>query len=74
MFKIITEKCNKFGLIFMLNVFLEDFEQAIHNTINEMFPLRKIIGCRFHLSQSWYRKIQNLGLSTDYKFETEIGK
>ena len=74
MFKIITEKCNGFGLIFILNLFLADFEQAIHNAINEMFPLCKIIGYRFHLSQSWYRKIQNLGLLTDYKSETEIGK
>jgi hypothetical protein len=74
MFKIITEKCNEFDLIFMLNLFLADFEQAIHNAINEMFPLCKIIGCGFHLSQSWYRKIQYLGLSTDYKSETEIGK
>jgi hypothetical protein len=65
MLKIITEKCNEFGLIFMLNFFLADFEQAIHNAINEMFPLCKIIGCKFHLSQSWYHKIQNLGLSTD---------
>jgi hypothetical protein len=58
----------------MLNLFLADFEQLIHNAINEMFPLCKIIGCRFHLSKPWYRKIQNLGLSTDYKSETEIGK
>jgi hypothetical protein len=65
MFKIITEKCNEFGLIFMLNLFLADFEQAIHNAINEMFPLCKIIGCRFHLSQSCHRKIKYLGLSTD---------
>jgi hypothetical protein len=74
MFKVITEKCNEFGLIFMLNLFLADFKQTIHNSINEMFPLCKIIGCRFHLLQLWYRKIQNLGLSTDYKSETEIGK
>jgi hypothetical protein len=51
MFKIIIEKCNEFGLIFMLNLFLADFEQAIYNAINEMFPLCKIIGCKFHLSQ-----------------------
>ncbi|KAE9536445.1 hypothetical protein AGLY_007234 [Aphis glycines] len=51
-----------------------DFEQAIHNAINAIFPLCKIIGCRFHLSQSWYRKIHNLGLTTDYRSETEIGK
>jgi hypothetical protein len=74
MFKIITEKCNEFGLIFMPNLYLADFEQTIHNAINEMFPLCKIIGYRFHLSQSWYRKIQNLGFSADYKSETGIGK
>jgi len=39
----------------MPNSFVADFEQAIHNAINEMFPLYKIIGCRFHLSQSRYR-------------------
>jgi hypothetical protein len=72
MFKIITEKCNEFDLIFMPNLFLADFEQAIHNAINERFSLCKIISCRSHLSQSWYRKIQNLGLSTDYKSETGI--
>jgi len=46
MFKIITEKCNGFGLIFMPNLFVADFEKAIHNAIKEMFPLCKIIGCR----------------------------
>ncbi|KAL4089615.1 hypothetical protein QTP88_024626 [Uroleucon formosanum] len=57
MFKIIIEKCNEFGLLFMPNLFVADFEQAIHNAINEMFPLCKIIG-----------------LATDYRSETEIGK
>lgn len=75
MFKIITEKCNELGLIFMPNLLVTDFEQAIHNAVYGMFPLCRIIGCRFHLSQSWYRKIQNLGLATDYKIsKTETGK
>jgi hypothetical protein len=26
--------------------------------------------CRFHLAQSWFRKIQKLGLSNDYKDKT----
>lgn len=34
----------------------------------------EIVGCRFHLKQSWWRKIQELGLSTDYKDNTDIGK
>jgi len=32
-----------------------------------MFPLCRIIGCRFHLSQSWYCKILNLQLITNLK-------
>ncbi|KAE9525596.1 hypothetical protein AGLY_014123 [Aphis glycines] len=74
MFKIIIEKCSEFGLLFMPNLFVADFEQVIHNAINAIFPLCKIIGCRLHISQSWYRKIHNLGLTTDYRSETEIGK
>ena len=31
--------------------------------------------CRFHLSQAWWRKIQALGLSKEYKeCTTEVGK
>jgi len=37
--------------------------------------LATIKGCRFHLGQSWWRKIQSLGLSTDYKDkDSDIGK
>jgi hypothetical protein len=34
-----------------------------------------IKACQFHLGQAWYRKIQNLGLSGEYKDpESDIGK
>jgi hypothetical protein len=34
-----------------------------------------INGCRLHLGQAWYRKIQSLGLAQDYKDKSsEIGK
>lgn len=55
----------------MPNLFVADFEQAIRNSVYEMFPLCQVIGCRFYLSQSWYRKIQNLRLPNDYKSKTE---
>jgi hypothetical protein len=35
---------------------------------------RCIVGCRFHLSQAWWRKIQELGLSQDYKSDNPTGK
>jgi hypothetical protein len=32
-----------------------------------LFPGVIIKGCRFHLGQAWWRKIQNLGLAKEYK-------
>lgn len=46
MFKIITMKCNELGSIFMLNVFVVDFVQAVHNAVYEMFSLRLITNYR----------------------------
>ncbi|KAL4113170.1 hypothetical protein QTP88_016843 [Uroleucon formosanum] len=43
-----------------------DFEKTIHIAANVVWPIQ-VKGCRFHLGQSWHRKIQQLGLSTDYK-------
>jgi len=44
-----------------------DFEKAIHNAARHVWPSIEVKGCRFHLGQSWYRKIQQLGLSNAYK-------
>ena len=51
-----------------------DYEMAIHNSVQSVWPTAKIFGCRFHLAQSWYRKIQSLGLVSIYKGDTEHGK
>nr|CAI5841322.1 unnamed protein product [Callosobruchus analis] len=36
-------------------------------TTTVVFPKTKLNGCRFHLHQAWYRKIQSLGLTQMYK-------
>lgn len=51
-----------------------DFESAIHSAILAVWPGTQIVGCRFHLRQAWYRKIQGLGLQTDYNDMKEKGK
>jgi hypothetical protein len=52
-----------------------DYEKAIINAVNEIWPESDIIGCRFHLTNSWWRKIQSLGLSNEYKdTNSEIDK
>ena len=52
-----------------------DFELTMHTVLNDVFPVASLKCCRFHLGQAWYRKMQNLGLSQDYKdSDSEIGK
>ena len=51
-----------------------DFEKAIHLAILSVWPSITLKGCRFHLGQSWYRKIQSIGLSSKYKIDSDISK
>ena len=43
-----------------------DFELAAINAASIIFPSSNLNGCFFHLSQSFYRKIQQLGLQKKY--------
>ncbi|XP_022163697.1 uncharacterized protein LOC111029131, partial [Myzus persicae] len=36
-----------------------DFEKAAHNAVLEVFENCQVVGCRFHLSQAWFRCIKN---------------
>jgi hypothetical protein len=67
----IVDKCN---LLFSPKYVTVDFEISIHKAIVEIWPHSKIIGCRFHLTQSWFCQVQNLGLVSEYKNDfSEIG-
>jgi len=46
---------------------LTDFEKAAMSAVSTVLPISRLHGCRFHLGQSWWRRIQALGLSEDYK-------
>jgi len=52
------------------------FEKSLHNNaLITVWPTIILHGCRFHLSQAWWRKIQNLGLTSEYKNDlSEIGQ
>ena len=43
-----------------------DFEQAAINSFNLIWPITQVKACFFHLSQSVYRKVQSLGLQSEY--------
>uniref|UniRef100_H2XX57 MULE transposase domain-containing protein n=1 Tax=Ciona intestinalis TaxID=7719 RepID=H2XX57_CIOIN len=51
---------------------LVDFEKASINALEEVFTASQIQGCLFHLSQSVFRKIQQLGLQQLYRSNSEI--
>lgn len=73
-FSELIEKMVELNLNFTPGIIYADFEQAIHTAISEIFPevIRK--GCRFHLGQSMWRKIQSLGLCKNFKNKSEVGK
>ena len=51
-----------------------DLEIRIHNAAKKVWPNVRIVGCRLHLSQARYRKIQKLGLTKEYQNkDSEIG-
>lgn len=73
-FYYLIDICKQNKFMFNPHSIYADFELAIHLAIRQVIPNSQICGCRFHLGQSWYKKIQELGLSTEYnKTGSEIG-
>lgn len=66
-FKYIIEECIKLNCPVSPKVITSDFEISIHNGIRKAFPEADLRGCRFHLGQAWYRKLQALGLAPEYQ-------
>ena len=63
----VIEFCSKHGCQFKHSIVHVDFELSVINVMKEFFPDVIIKGCRFHLAQALWRKIQNIGLSVEYK-------
>ena len=51
---------------------LSDFERSAMNAYEEEFPGIIIKGCHFHMIQSLWRKVQELGLATEYKEHPQV--
>jgi len=50
-----------------------DFEKSVHQAIRNVFGKDVVIrGCFYHLTQSTWRKIQNLGMTDLYKSDEEF--
>uniref|UniRef100_A0A2S2NF94 MULE transposase domain-containing protein n=1 Tax=Schizaphis graminum TaxID=13262 RepID=A0A2S2NF94_SCHGA len=62
------DQCTIFGLTYFSPKYIFiDFEKFIQNAAQQVWPAINIKGCCFHLGQSWWKKIQCLGLSKTYK-------
>jgi len=66
-FQYIVNYCTSLQLNFQSTEIFVNFEVAIHMSVKCVWPNAIIRGCRFHLAQSWWQKIQQLGLSKAYK-------
>lgn len=51
---------------------MTDFELAAINAAKHIFPLASVHGCFFHFTQNLWRKIQTLGLQSEYNTNAEF--
>lgn len=79
MWKLIIEYCHKtLKKKLKFKRAMIDFEISMIKTLREVFPFCRIHCCFFHLGQSIYRKVVELGLKKKYaksaRFSTEVKK
>ena len=67
MFRCLVDACVKENFTLNIENLNLDFELAVHDAARHFWPDVAIKGCQFHLAQAWYRKIQSLGLTSEYK-------
>jgi hypothetical protein len=72
MFQHFIEAARDFGHNFQLTSIPLDFEDAVFEAARVFWPTVIIKGCHFHLFQAWWRKIQSLGLATEYTSEESV--
>ena len=59
---------------FESNVVHIDFEERVMIVMTQFFPSITVKCCSCHLGQAWWRKIQKVDLSSEYKEEVRNRK
>lgn len=59
-FEIIRKKCRQLPLEFSPKRVIGDFKVTVHTGLNKICPKIELVGCRFPLAQSWWRKVQEI--------------
>jgi hypothetical protein len=65
-FRYTVAEAAKLGVNACPTVVYADLETAVHKAVRTVWPRCEVKACRFHLGQSWWWKIQSLGLSKQY--------
>jgi len=65
-FRHTVSEAAKLGVNVFPIIVYADFETAIHNAVTNVRPGCAVKASRFHLGQSWWRKMKSLGLSKQY--------
>ncbi|XP_071173818.1 uncharacterized protein [Mytilus edulis] len=74
-FSSIVKLCSDQGHTLQPKAVHVDFEERVMKVMKDFFPSIEIKCCRFHLGQAWWRKIQKVGLSQQYKeLDSDISK
>ncbi|GFR89087.1 hypothetical protein ElyMa_000785300 [Elysia marginata] len=53
-------------------VIIADFQMALWNVVETELPTTTLSGCYFHLTQSFWRKIQEFGLARSYRMNQRL--
>lgn len=72
MFQCLLDICTQENLILNIEHLNLDFEYAAHEAARHFWPDVAIKGCQIHLPQAWYRTIQSLGLTAEYKSQESV--
>ena len=55
-----------------LEKILLDFESAATNAFAAAYPCARILGYYFHLTQSIFRKVNDIGMKSDYESDDNL--
>ena len=72
MLELLIIECEKHGKKLSLQQFDLGFEIGMWKALRQLFPNVLIRGCRFHLAQNWWWKIQQLQLPNIYRDKENV--
>ncbi|XP_046547382.1 uncharacterized protein LOC124257380 [Haliotis rubra] len=74
MFTYLKQTSANLGHQLVPTTFQMDFERASHNAVAVVFPGTQRRGCFFHYTQCIWRRVQKIGLATEYKHDEDVTK